>query len=743
MAGAKRSLRIALAGNPNSGKTSLFNALTGARHKVGNYPGVTVEKKEGSLKRNGRVYHFIDLPGIYSLTAYSQDEVVARDFLLEEKPDLVVDVLDSTNLERHLYLCLQFLELGLPVIGALNMSDEAESKGLRIDAGVLSSLLGLPLVKTIGSRGVGLDALLDTIDSVADSGYGKAIDADTPLSQRLPSETSAPVPMASDKELGKAAANCSIVNGALDYGTEIESRLVPLRQLIFSDKDFSARYPARWLAVKLLEKDADADTRLSDHRRADEVRHVASEAITWLETHFGRDAEIVVSEQRYGYIRGALAEAVSRVRIDDFSTTEAIDRVIMNRFLALPIFVLVLWGVFQTTFLLGEYPILWLEMFFGKFAGLVSGFLPEGWIRSLIVDGIISGVGGVFSFVPLIVILFFLLSVLEDTGYMSRAAFASDKLLHAFGLHGQSIFPMILGFGCSVPAMMAARALKNRRDRIVTILVIPMMSCGAKLPVYALLSAAFFPNNRASAVMAVYGIGVVLSLLSALVLRRTVLKGEATPFVMELPPYRMPTLNGLLWHVWDKTLQYLKKAGTVILGASVLIWIMVNFPVYKPAVDNISSANSDNAAFAASSAETNVNAALALEYSAAGRIGKFVEPVFRPLGFDWRVSVAMLTGFAAKEVVVSTLGVLYAAGEDADERRLSDALRSDPGFDALTAFILMLFVLVIPPCFATLATIKAELGWAWLGFSFVSLFSLGWILGFIIRVVGTLVGVSA
>lgn len=719
---AARPMKIALAGNPNAGKTTIFNALTGAHHKVGNYPGVTVEKREGSRTRNGRRYDFIDLPGIYSLTAYSIDEVVTRDFLLDHKPDVIINVMDSTNLSRHLYLCLQFQELGIPVVGALNMSDEAEAKGIRIDAGTLSAVLGIRMVKTVGPKGDGMERLLDAVDATI---------ADT-----------------------AAAASSGSGSGSakyIQYGMEIEDRLLRLEPLILTDPAFAAHFPARWLAVKLLEKDRHAFEKLAGHPDGARIAAEARDAGAWIENHFGKDAEIVVSEQRYGYIRGAVKEAIKIERKPDFSLTEAIDAVVMNRFLALPIFVGVLWAVFQITFALGEYPMAWFESLFGWLGGAVSAALPEGLLRSLLVDGIISGVGGVFSFVPLIVILFFLLSLLEDVGYMSRAAFATDKVLHTFGLHGQSVFPMMLGFGCSVPAIMAARTLKSPRDRIVTILVIPFMSCGAKLPVHVLLAAAFFPEHAGNMVMLMYAIGVALALLSAWTLKKTVLRGEATPFVMELPPYRAPTASGILWHVWEKTWHYIQKAGTVILASSVLIWAITSFPAYAPdqaQLDSFEAAyraghhGADEEAVAAG-VET-ATAVHALENSIAGGIGKFIEPVFRPLGFDWKVGVATVTGFAAKEVVVSTLGVLYAVGveENEESEGLREALRDDPDFNPLVAFTLMLFILIIPPCFATLATIRAELGWRWLGFSIGFMLVLGWALGVAVFQIGTLAGLA-
>jgi len=714
----KSPLRVALAGNPNAGKTSLFNALTGAHHKVGNYPGVTVEKREGSRFLDGREYHFVDVPGIYSLTAYSIDEVVARDFILDEKPDLIVDVLDSTNLERNLFLCLQFQELGIPVVGALNMSDEAAAKGIKIDVEALSGVLGIPMVKTVGTKGSGIIALLDSIDAAVgdqQATYG----------------------------------NNSRPAHSIRYGQEIESRVEPLEAVIAADAPFAARFPARWLAVKLLEKDVNAYERLAFHKNAAGITAQAKESVAWIEKHYGKDAEIVISEQRYGYIRGAANETVTQVKKPTVSLTEAIDRVVMNRFLALLIFLLVLWGVFKLTFALGAYPQGWLEVFFGWLGGAVNSVVPEGFLRSLLVKGVIGGVGSVFSFVPLIIILFFLLSLLEDVGYMSRAAFATDKFLHAFGLHGQSVFPMILGFGCSVPAIMAARTLKSRRDRIVTILVIPFMSCGAKLPVYVLLAGAFFAKNAGNMVMLVYAIGAVISLIAALVLKKTVLRGDPTPFVMELPPYRAPTLGGLLWHVWEKTSQYIKKAGTVIMAAAILIWAITTFPLYELPQSQIASlttsykaknANVDQKAIA-SYLET-AKAGASLEHSVAGTIGKFIEPVFRPLGFDWKISVATVTGFAAKEVIVSTFGILYRVGTEENEQSTSlrDALRADSQFTPLVAFVLMLFVLVIPPCFAALSTIKAELGWGWLGFAFVFMLALGWCLGAAVYQIGLFTG---
>lgn len=725
--GSGRPFVVALAGNPNAGKTSLFNAITGARHKVGNYPGVTVEKREGILRRGGRDYRFVDLPGIYSLTAYSIDEVVARDFLIDERPDLIVDVLDSSNLERNLYLCLQFQELGIPLVGALNMSDEAEAKGLRIDDVKLSELLGIPFARTVGTRGKGLEELLDLVELAA-LRFEKDEAASTGDHEEAPERRS------------------------LRYGDELEARLAPLEEALAADPAFSSRYPLRWFAAKLLEKDTNAFVRLAGHRGREGIEALARGASAWLEGHFGKDAEIVVTEQRYAYIRGAVREAVSVQGKPELSLTDRIDGLIMHPLLSLPLFLAVLWSVFQLTFTLGAYPMGWLEALFARLGEAASSLIPPGLPRSLVVDGMIGGVGGVFSFVPLIVILFLLLSILEDTGYLSRAAFATDKLLHSFGLHGQSVFPLMLGFGCSVPAIMAARTLKSPRDRIVTILVIPFMSCGAKLPVHVLLAGAFFPRNAAAMVMLVYAIGVVLALGSSLVLRKTLLGGKPTPFVMELPPYRAPTLRGIFWHVWEKSAVYFRKAGTVILASSMLIWAATTFPRFQPSGAETAAMEARAAIElpGASKAELGARveaglAELSLTRSWAGRLGRAIEPLIAPLGFDWKIGIATITGFAAKEIVVSTLGVLHSVGrsEGAKSEGLRAALRSDPAWSPLVGFALMLFILVIPPCFAALATIRAELGWGWLGFSVAFMLSLGWVLAFAVAQGGRLLGLSA
>ncbi|HPP88244.1 MAG TPA: ferrous iron transport protein B, partial [bacterium] len=454
-----KKIIIALAGNPNTGKTTIFNALTGLHHKVGNYPGVTVEKKVGERRYKDYEIIIYDLPGIYSLTAYSIDEMVARDFIINEKPDIIVNVLDSNNIERNLYLCMQFQELNIPIVGALNLTDEAERKGIIIDEKKLSDILRIPLVKTVGVKNIGLENLLDKVIEVV--------------------------------EQGSTHFNAS-------YGAELEIEIKDIIKILENDKEFIEKYPIRWFAIKLLEKDKKAFEILESHKNKDKLKIMLNDKIKKIERHFGRDAEIVVTEQRYAYIHGAVLESVSRKPIFQSDITETIDKIVLNKILSLPIFIFIMWAIFQLTFKVGEYPIQWLESFFNWFGRIIGSLLPEGLLNSLLVDGIIAGVGGVFSFVPLIVILFLFISILEDTGYMSRIAFIMDKILHIFGLHGQSFLPMILGFGCSVPAVMAARTLKSAKDRIITILIIPFMSCGAKLPVHILLAGAFFPNSQAN-----------------------------------------------------------------------------------------------------------------------------------------------------------------------------------------------------------------------------------------------------
>lgn len=703
-------LTIALAGNPNAGKTSIFNALTGAHHKVGNYPGVTVEKREGSIEFQGRNIHIVDLPGTYSLTAYALDEVVARDFVLNEKPDIIVDVLDSTNLERNLYLLLQLIELGLPVVAALNMADEAAEKGIIINHTLLSKTLGVPMVPTVGSRGEGVRELLETTIATFD---GHTL-------PRMP-----------------------------NYGADIEAHIKTLENLLKEDQAFATAYSPRWMAIKLIEKDPDAHRRIEGLGNAADIQTATEAAWHWITLHYGKDPEIIMSEQRYGYIHGAVSEAIHRKRLRGISLTERIDRFVMHPFVGTPLFFFIIWAIFKLTFALGEYPVAWLEQRFGNLEAVVQRSTLPAVIQDLLINGIIHGVGGVLSFVPLIVILFFCISFLEDTGYIARAAFLTDRFLHAIGLHGQSFMPLMLGFGCSVPAIMATRTLKSPKERIATILAIPFISCGGKLPIYVLLAGTFFPSNASTVVMLMYASGLVLSVLSTFFLRRTVLKGASMPFVMELPPYRMPTLKGVLWHVWEKTWSYMRKAGTIILAVSVLMWLITSYPKAAGIDAFTASARSSVTAAQPGLSDAAVSAKVEglvrqyqLEQSIAGRIGKIIEPVLAPIGFTWKIGVALLPGLTAKELVVSTLGVLYGAPLDGDSEgpSLRQSLREAPDWSPRIALALMVFILVMPPCFASLATIRAEAGDKWLAFQVAYSLALAWVLSFLVSVLGGALG---
>lgn len=707
-----KTLTIALAGNPNAGKTSIFNALTGAHHTVGNYPGVTVEKREGSVEFGEWNLHIVDLPGTYSLTAYSLDEVVARDFVLNEKPDIIVDVLDSTNLERNLYLLLQLIELGLPVVAALNMADEAAEKGIVINHTLLSKTLGVPLIPTVGSRGEGTKKLMETAISTYEAH----------TLPRMPS-----------------------------YGTDIETHIETLVSLLKENKDFAAAYSPRWIAIKLIEKDPDAHKRVEGLANATEIQSALDAAWHWITLHYGKDPEIIMSEQRYGYIHGALSEAIHHKRLHGISMTEHVDRFVMHPLIGLPLFLLVIWGIFKLTFVVGEYPVAWLEALFGYLETVIQHSSLPAILQDLLVNGIIHGVGGVLSFVPLIVILFFCISVLEDTGYMARAAFLTDRFLHAVGLHGQSFMPLMLGFGCSVPAIMSTRTLKSPKERIATIMAVPFMSCGGKLPIYVLLAGTFFPKNASAVVMLMYASGVVLSVLSTYFLRKTVLKGESMPFVMELPPYRLPTLKGVLWHVWDKTWSYMRKAGTIILAVSILMWVITSYPKAPGILQYATEARVSVATAQpglsdgeiAERAEALVRQ-YQLEHSIAGAIGKFVEPVLAPIGFNWKISVALLPGLTAKELVVSTLGVLYGAPLNQNDEGLSlrQSLREAPDWSPRIALAMMIFVLVMPPCFASLATIRAEAGRKWLAFQIVYSLALAWLISFLVSIAAGALGMA-
>ena len=721
-----KHLTIALAGNPNSGKTTVFNAITGARQHVGNYPGVTVEKKTGSAVHAGVRLEVVDLPGTYSLTAYSVEEVVARNVLLEEKIDVVVAIVDSSNLERNLYLATQLIELSVPLVLAFNMSDLAESRGYDIDDDKLSKLLGVPIVKTVGHKGRGIAELLDAVLAVARNDQAVA-------SQRHP-----------------------------NYGGEIEPHLRQLTGLVEEKCD---RHRPRWFAVKLLENDEETIRRLRQMcpEHVEELLAEAGRLRRHIEKICGDAAEIILADRRYGFISGACTEAVVQSVEVRHERSDRIDAVMTNRYLGLPIFAILMFLVFQLTFSVGNPVVDAFDVWKGDLAGAVSGLWGESGadsvLRSLLVDGVIEGVGAVLVFTPLIMLLFLAIAVLEDSGYMARAAFVIDRLMHKIGLHGKSFIPMLIGFGCTVPGIMATRTLETRRDRITTILVLPLMSCGARLPIYVLIIGAFFPEqvfkifgvfsvtNKALLLFGIYVIGIVLAVIWAKVFRATLLKGEATPFVMELPPYRMPTLKGLAIHMWERTWLYVKKAGTIILAIVIVLWAMAYWPKLgegQRAVFEQQRAvvQAEQQAGAEQIAErlAEIDAAehkAKLEHSAIGRVGKTIAPVFKPCGFDWKISTALIGALAAKEVFIGQMGVIYSVGEQADEQSepLQEKLRKH--YTPLVGFCIMLFCLVSMPCMVTVAVTIREAGWRWAILQVAYLTAMAWALTTIVYQVGS------
>jgi len=706
---APRRVRVALAGNPNSGKTTLFNLLTGSRQHVGNYPGVTVEKKEGVRRVGGVRLDIVDLPGTYSLTARSTDELVARRFLIDEHPDVVVCVADASNLERNLYLTVQLLELDLPLVLALNMSDVAAARGQVIDRENLSRLLGgVPIIPTVGNRGVGIEALADAIAAVGTGAH-------------------------------------PIRHVPVSYGAEVDEEIAKLSALLEPQGARLAPRGPPWVALKLLEADpAIRDLVRTRCAEAETILAGADAAGAHLRTLLGDEPEILIADLRYGFAAGAFRETVRCTRESRRTRSDQIDAIITHPVLSLLIFFGLMYLVFLATFRLGAYPKDGLHHLFHYLAQAAGGLWPLGstsTLRSLLVDGVIGGVGGVLEFLPNILILFLGIAVLEDSGYMARAAFIMDRWMHKIGLHGKSFIPMLIGFGCTVPAVMATRVLESRRDRLTTMLILPLMSCGARLPIYTLLAGAFFPVQWQAPVMwTMYLVGIVMAVVVAKVLRVTVLRGDAEPFVMELPPYRAPTVRGALIHMGYRAWAYLRKAGTIILGVSVCLWALTSYPK-PPASDPTEPAAA--APQRAGPVQT-ARPAAAIEYSAAGRIGKAIEPATRPLGFDWRVNTALLGAVAAKEVFVAQMGVVHSmeATQDQEPEPLEAALRRN--YTPLQAVAIMLFCLLGLPCVATVGVVRAESGsWGWTLLQWGGLTALAYVATVMVYQTGLALGLGA
>jgi ferrous iron transport protein B len=710
-----KTINIALVGNPNCGKTTLFNFISGSKEKVGNYTGVTVDIKKATFKTKGYTFNFYDLPGTYSLTAYSKEEIFVRKFIYKQTPDIVINVLDATSLERSLFLTTQLIDMDLRIVVALNMFDELEKKKLYFNRDELSKLLGIPFVPTISSKGIGLDFLIEKVIEVFE---------------------------------GREKTTRHI---HINYGKDLEESIKIVRQKIRENKPITDKISSRFLAIKLLEKDQHVQKLLSGYKNFDEIEAVTNHEIKKIESLVNEDSETVITDAKYGFITGALKETLNDPSHSIKTRSEKIDNVLTHKYLGFPLFTAILFLMFYVTFKVGAYPMEWIDLGVAAFGNVISGLMPEGMLRDLLVNGIINGTGSVLVFLPNILILFFFISLLEGTGYMARAAFIMDKIMHRFGLHGRSFIPLIMGFGCNVPAILATRTMRNRGDRILTMLIIPFMSCSARLPVYILIISAFFTKYHALYLVGIYATGIVFAFLTAQVLNKTVFKNKETPFVMELPTYRFPTFRNIVYQMWDKTQHYLKKIGTIILVGVVLIWALEYFPrnskrsaEFKQEIEQIKSSSN----LSEEIKEEQITEILQqietdrLINSYLGRLGRVIEPVMRPLGFDWKMSISLLAGLPAKEIVVSTIGVLYQS-DDENTVNLQKKLQNETYqtgkrqgqkvFTQPAALAFLVFILIYFPCVGVVAAIKNESGsWKWATFTVIYTTTLAWIAAFAI-----------
>lgn len=689
-----KTIDVALVGNPNCGKTTLFNNASGARERVGNFSGVTVDSKIAKAKHGGYTFNITDLPGTYSMTAWSPEELFVRRHILDKAPDIVVNVVDASNLERNLYLTTQLIDMDIRVVIALNMYDEFEGKGHAIDYRSLGQLLGIPVIPTIGSKGQGITELFNRLIEVYEG---------------------------RDRVVRHVHIN---------YGTELERSINRIQEILRRDEELASRISTRYLSIKLLEKDQETYDFLTSSPFSKEIGEMARKEVHRLESNYLDDSATLVTDAKYGFIAGALKETLTLNKKADHSrsTSDLIDRILTHKWFGFPVFILFLWVMFQSTFTVGQYPQDWIDSLVGFTADGLQGLIPPGPLKDLLIDGIINGVGSVIVFLPNILILFFFISLMEDTGYMARAAFIMDKLMHRIGLHGQSFIPLIMGFGCNVPAIMTTRTLKDRNDRLLTMLINPFMSCSARLPVYILIAGAVFPHHAGNVIFGLYITGIVLAILISLILKKIFFKSKEAPFVMELPPYRMPTMTVIFRHMWDNGQQYLRKMGGIILIAVILIWALEYFP-----------------------GGSSVPPEERLQQSYISKLGKAIEPMIEPLGFDWRMGVSLITGAAAKEVVVSTMGVLFSDHSgDGEAQNLPEQLRtatyqsgSDAGkplFTPLVSISYLVFILIYMPCIAVFATVKRESGsWKWALFLITYTTLLAWVLSFGVYQIGLLI----
>lgn len=716
-----KTISIALVGNPNCGKTTLFNYASGSKERVGNYAGVTIDAKEARFHQNDYTFLISDLPGTYSITEYSPEELYVRNHIAEKRPDIVVNVLDSSNLERNLFLTTQLIDMNIKVVIALNMFDELEQKGARLDFKHLGEMMGIPIVPTVASKGKGLKALFDRIIEVYE-------DRD-PIVRHI----------------------------HINYGADIEQSIKIIQAELKKDAPLRKKYSTRFLAIKLLEGDNHLRNVLKSSFTFEPVMKLVNDEIARLERKYDENSETLIADAKYGFVAGALKETYRNGAQARRDQSREIDRVLTHKIWGFPVFIFFILLTFQATFTLGSYPMDWIDSLVGWLGDTVGSLMADGALKDLLVDGIIGGVGGVIIFLPNILILFFFISLMEDSGYMARAAFIMDKLMHKIGLHGKSFIPLIMGFGCNVPAVMATRTLDNRNDRLLTMLIIPFMSCSARLPVYVLLISAFFVSYQGAILFLIYLIGIVLAVLMGLFFKKTLFAKKEVPFVMELPPYRMPTLRNTTIHMWHKGSQYLTKMGTVILVASILIWAMGYYPRHVDYSKDYEGMLAQTEADATLAPEQKTAALEQIELqkeeerqekSYIGQIGHFIEPVIAPLGFDWKIGMSIITGMAAKEIVVSSMGVLYQASLNADEnsQSLKDKLqeqtfKSGPKagqkvFSPLVAFALMVFVLIYFPCVAVVAAIRKEANWRWALFTTFYTTGIAWLAAFLIYQVG-------
>lgn len=685
------TINIALIGNPNCGKTSLFNFVSGAHERVGNYSGVTVDAKEGHAEFNGYNFNIVDLPGTYSLSAYSPEELYVRKQIVEKTPDVIINVIDASNIERNLYLTTQLVDMNLKIVGALNMFDEFESRGDKLDYDKLGELFGMPFVPTVFKTGRGIDELFQTIINVYEG----------------------------VSEPGKNYVR----HIHLNHGKYIEQAIDKVKKEIQKNDQIRYKYSTRFLAIKLLEKDSKIESQIKTLPNGNDIIKIRDKAAEQILEETREDSETAIMNAKYGIIHGAMQEAGSEEgkQTDTYQVTHAIDAVITNRYIGFPLFFIFLYLMFEITFTLGQYPMDWIESGVNALSELMRSIMPEGPLKDMVVDGAIAGVGAVIVFLPQILILYFIISFMEDSGYMARAAFIMDKVMHKMGLHGKSFIPLIMGFGCNVPAVMATRTIESRRSRLITILVLPLMSCSARLPIYIMIIGTFFAVKYQSLVMiSLYVVGIILAVIMSRIFSKWLIKGDDTPFVMELPPYRFPTGKAILRHTWEKGKQYLKKMGGIILVASITVWALGYFPHNE----NLSNREQK-------------------EQSYIGLIGKTIEPVFKAQGFNWKLDVSLVAGIGAKEIVASTMGVLYSSDNEAtsDTEKyeiLHEKMQAD-GITPLIAFSYLLFVLVYFPCIATVAAIKSETGsWKWTIFSMVYTTLLAWCVSALCYQVGSM-----